>query len=337
MNTPDTNQTARGSSRATLIAVGVFALLGLAYAIIRVDILRARIASLEVRRDQQETLNGILRARSDDLMTANLATQDQLKHLATVESELSSLSASVGELRGRTDQSQRNWARIESLYLLRLANDQLQLAQDVPTAIAALEAAQTRLDAMRDTTLDGVRLQLAADISALRKVPVVDLHAITVQLTQAGQLANTLKVAATVVNASTNENASTPRQAGIARAWVVLKRSLAALFSVRKSSADATGLITSDEQMLQRHHLQLLLLSARQAAQLHDAGNYRNSLRDAQHWLSSAFDLRDKQVAVLNEQLGQWANQEIAPVLPDISGSRRLLERYTPTIAVNTP
>lgn len=332
MANSDPNSSGNHTNRVALIVVGVLALLGLAYAIARVDILRARIATLEVNRDQQQGYNSVLQSKLDELTAANVAATEQLKQLAQVRTELGNLSASLGELRGRTEQSQRNWARIETLYLLRLADDQLKLAQDVPTAIGALESAKTRLDATRDSALDGVRAQLAVDLQALRNVPQADLPGIYQTLAKAGEQSAVLKVAGTVVDQRDSAPAA-DMQAGLDRAWTLFKHSLAQLFVVRKTSADTASLITTDEQTLRRRHLQLLLLTARQAAQMHDAQNYRDALQDAQQWLNSAFDSRDAQVNALTQQLRTLATQDIAPPLPDISGSRRLLERYTPAIA----
>jgi len=328
-----TDTTSSGNTnRLALIIVGVLSLLGLAYAIARVDILRARIATLEVNRDQQQGYNGQLQARIDELTLANTGFNEQLKQLAQLQTELGNLSASFGELRGRTEQSQRNWARIEALYLLRLADDQLKLAQDVPTAIAALESAKTRLDSTRDNALDDVRAQLAVDLQALHNVPQPDLKQIYQQLAQAEEQGAALKVAGWVVN-DRNAQGSDEMQAGINRAWTMIKRSVAQLIVVRRTGADAADLITSDEQTLRRRHLQLLLLTARQAAQMRDAKSYRDALQDSLRWLNSAFDMSDSQVQGLHDELEALAKQDIAPPLPDISGSRRMLERYAPAIA----
>ncbi|MES1189560.1 MAG: uroporphyrinogen-III C-methyltransferase [Steroidobacter sp.] len=321
------------SSRFALTALGIIALLGLAYAIARVDILRARIATLEVHRDQQEVVNASLRARNDDLMSANLATQEKLKQLTAMEVQLTSLNAAMGELRGRTEQSQRNWTRVETLYLLRLAEDQLYLTHDVPTALAALQAAELRLNAARDAALDGVRLQLAADIKSLRNVPQVDRNMIYTELEAAERTAATLKVQGNVINGSKPVQKTDNSQAGIERAWRVLKQSLAKLFVVRRTSSSVAGLVTVEEQNLLRNHLQLLLLSLRQSVQLHDDNSYRSTLKETRRWLSTAFDNNDKQVMVLEQQLVALADMDIAPPLPDISGSRKLLERYVPGVA----
>ncbi|HVY24530.1 MAG TPA: uroporphyrinogen-III C-methyltransferase [Steroidobacteraceae bacterium] len=321
------------SSRFALTALGIIALLGLAYAIARVDILRARIATLEVHRDQQEVVNASLRARNDDLMSANLATQEKLKQLTAMEVQLTSLNAAMGELRGRTEQSQRNWTRVETLYLLRLAEDQLYLTHDVPTALAALQAAELRLNAARDAALDGVRLQLAADIKSLRNVPQVDRNMIYTELEAAERTAATLKVQGNVINGSKPVQKTDNSQAGIERAWRVLKQSLAKLFVVRRTSSSVAGLVTVEEQNLLRNHLQLLLLSLRQSVQLHDDNSYRSTLKETRRWLSTAFDNNDKQVMVLEQQLAALADMDIAPPLPDISGSRKLLERYVPGVA----
>jgi len=318
------------NNRVFLTVLGIISLLALAYAIMRVDILRARIATLEVHRDRQEETNAKLTARNEDLVAANLATQEQLKRLTTMETELTGINATMGELRGRTEQSQRNWARVEALYLSRLADDQLALTHDPSTALIALQAAQQRLSAIRDGALDGIRGQLAADIDALRKVPQVDYRTLYTQLQQAESAAASLKVMGTVVNAVDDDHGVDNSKAGIERAWLVVKQSMAKLFIVRKASSDTEVLITAEEQAVRRHHLQLLLMGLRQSAQLRDANMFKQTLDDTLDWLHTAFDMKDKQVIALEQQLLALSKQDIAPVLPDISGSRKMLERYVP-------
>jgi uroporphyrin-3 C-methyltransferase len=318
------------NNRVFLTVLGVISLLALAYAIMRVDILRARIADLEVHRDTQQDINARLNARNEDLIAANLSTQEQLKRLASVESELAGINATMGELRGRTEQSQRNWARVEALYLSRLADDQLALTHDPATALLALQAAEQRLTSVRDGALDGVRNQVAADINALRRVPQVDYKSLFAQLEQIENSVASLKVMGNVVNAADEDRGIDNSKAGIERAWLLVKQSVAKLFVIRKASTDVEVLITVEEQKMRRHHLQLLLMGLRQSAQLRDANMFKQTLSDSIEWLHSAFDMKDKQVAALEQQLVQLNRQDIAPALPDISGTRKMLERYVP-------
>jgi uroporphyrin-3 C-methyltransferase len=318
------------SNRLPLTILGIIALLALAYAILRVDILRARIATLEVHRDEQVKLNASLQVANQELIAANLATQEQLKHVAALDVEMTNLSATIGELRGRTEQSQRNWTRVETLYLLRLAENQLQVTHDVPSALSALQAAESRINLTRDPTLDGVRAQLKSDIESLRNVAVVDRTQLYSQLDQAQVSAMTLKALGTVIDASVDNSSSDNHAAGIERAWWVFKQSIGKLFLIRKVDTSTDGLLTAEDQLQRRRHLQLLLLSIKQAAELNDGNTFRGALKQTQAWLTAAFDSKDKQVAALSQQLAGWEKLDIQPALPDISGARKLLEKYSP-------
>lgn len=318
------------NNRLPLTVLGIISLLALAYAILRVDILRARIATLEVNRDTQAQLNVSLQARNEELIAANLATQEQLKRLAAMDTEMTSLNATIGELRGRTEQSQRNWTRVETLYLLRLAENQLQLTKDIPTALSALQAAEARLGVTRDTTLDGVRAQLKSDIASLHAVSFVDRAQLYTQLDQAQTNAMTLKSLGTVVNTSSEDSTADHHDAGIDRAWWVIRQSIGKLFVIRKVEASSDGLLTAEDQLQRRRHLQLLLLNIKQAAQLNDGNAFRGALKQTKAWLNAAFDGKDKQVAAMSQQLTELGKLDIDPALPDISGARKLLEKYSP-------
>ena len=91
--------------------------------------------------------------------------------------QLAELGSAIEELSARTEAPQRGWARSEALYLLELAQRRLELERDVRTAIVAMEHADARLSTLRDPALGEVRRLIAAELGALRAVPVPDLPA----------------------------------------------------------------------------------------------------------------------------------------------------------------
>lgn len=315
----------RGATRSALIIVGVLALLGLAYAIARVDILRARIVTQDISLRALQQSNDALRSQ---VAILGAGTDNSSKQIGRLQTELGNLSSSFGELHNRAEQVQRLAARSEALYLMRLANDQLQLARDLPSAIDTLSAAETLLLSMHDTSLQGVLHQVQSHLQQLRARPGVDTALIQQQLAAAEQQIGSLKLAGIGLQ-NPEDNTSLP-EAGLARAWALLKRGMNSLFSIRKTGAQAAALLTSDEQVLRRRHLQLLLLNARLAVHTHDQPGYAAALQAALGWLDEAFDMNDTAVSGLRQQLQQFAAHDIAPTVPDLSPSIQALSRYIP-------
>lgn len=321
----------RGATRSALIIVGVLALLGLAYAIARVDILRARIVTQEITLRALQESNTSLRGQ---VATLSANAQDSGKQVAQLQIELGNLSSNFGELRNQAEQARRLSARSEALYLLRLANDQLQLAHDLSSAIETLSAAETLLLSTHDAQLEGVLRQVQTQLQQLRTRPGVDTALIEQQLAAAEQLVSALKLAG--LGLPNPEDTATLPDTGLARAWELLKRGINSLFTIRKTSAQTAVFLTSDEQALRRRHLQLLLMNARLALHAHDQTGYAAALQNAIGWLDDAFDKTDTAVAGLRQQLQQLAGHDIAPSAPDLSPSIQALSRYIPAAADGT-
>lgn len=317
---------ARGTTRRALVVVGVLALAGLAYAIARVDILRARIVTQEINMDTVQRDNLALRSRVEALVLSN---QNSTAQLSQLRSELGALTDNFGELHTRAEQAQRISERSEALYLLRLASNQLRLAHDIAGAIDTLTAAEIVLRASGDAALEAIHQQVQSQLAQLRTLPRSDIAGIQQQLSAASQQIVSLRLAGipAAIDAST-DNLPAP---GLARAWAVLKRGMTSLFVIKKTDAETNSLLSTDEQGMRRRHLQLLLLSATQAVHLHDQQAYSGALNDGIYWLNQSFDTADPGVSQLRTQLGTLAQQNIAPSLPDLAPTIQTLTRLAGT------
>ncbi len=326
------NSSSRGATRSALVIVGVLALLGLAYAIARVDILRARIVTQDISLKALQESHEKLLTR---VAALEAHAQDNSRQLTRLQTELGSMSSNFGELRQQAEQAQRLAARSEALYLLRLANDQLQLAHDIPGAIDTLSAADTLLLGAHDPQLNGVMRQVQDHLQQLRARPGVDTVLIRQQLAAVEQQTASLQLAG--IDAGNQTVAAPLPEARLPRAWELLKRSINRLFSVRKAGEHAAVLLTGDEQALRRRHLQLMLMNARLAVYARDQTGYVAALQDAIAWLDQAFAATDPAVTGLKQQLQQFARHDIAPATPDLSPSIQALARYLPAASGTGP
>ncbi len=329
---PRTTST-KGSSRSALIIVGVLALLGLAYAIARVDILRARLVTLQMNLQAQQNSHQTLQERFDAL---HAAAQNSNTQLAQLQASLRSLNDNFGELHDRAEHAQRETARSEALYLLRLAQDQLHLAHDLSGAIDTLTAAAALLGTVDDAKLVAVHRQVLTYLEQLRALPRSESAALQQQLSAAEQRINDLPLAGILLHQAPPSQEALP-QAGLQRAWALLQRGLNSLFSLRKTGGETLALLSANDQLLRRRHLQLLLMNARLAVHSHDQTAYVAALRDAGSWLEQTFDTTTPEVARLQAQLKQLAQQDIAPVTPDLQPSIQGLQSIVSSTSVATP
>lgn len=322
-----------GSGRFTT-TLAVLGLAAGAYALLRLDGARDRLDEVRETVTRLEADRNVLRNELANLATreerSRLELQSRLDTLNALPRQMQELDTVVQELRGRAAGPERAWSRAEARFLLELAQHRLTLEHDVGTAIAALEAADLRLSALRDASLAGVRRQIAHDLQLLRAVRMPDIAGITTRLHSAEQQAELIAVKGIVAFRPNEPAPESLPQGMFARAWAVSRNALRGLVTVRRVD-DASGtVVTAQEEALRRQHLQLLLFAARTAAVRHDQDSYRASLAAARRALEETFDLNDPRVTALRTEVQLLESIDVDPELPDISASLQQLQRALP-------
>jgi uroporphyrin-3 C-methyltransferase len=230
----------------------------------------------------------------------------------------------MDELRGRAQGPERAWSRAEALFLLELAQRRLELDRDVQTAIIALESADARLGALRSDAFATVRKQIAGDLQALRAVKEPDVTGILARLSSLEERTGLLPVKGIVAQEGDIAARRKLPQGFFARAWALVRNAFANLIVVRKVDMAEGTVLTQQEALLRREHLQLLLLSARTATSRHDEQNYRASLAAAQSWLTDLFDASSPLTHTMLEEIRSLQSIEIDPALPNIDAANTL-------------
>lgn len=271
-----------------------------------------------------------LRAQVESLAERDRSDEGRLNEMSALAQQVAELSRMLEQVRAKTEAGERAWVVAEARYLMEIANRRLALERDDASAVAALVAADARLQSLRDPALNGVRRTLAQEIQMLRSVPHPDITGIVARLSSGEELATRLPVLGSIAEQYRPDEPVSDATPGFTRAWHVVKNSFTGMISVRRIGEDAVELVSLEEQGLRRHHLQLLLYGARMAALRSDAADYRANVGAARRWLEEMFDLSDVSVAGLQKDLQALEQLNIAPALPDISRSLQLLERVAP-------
>lgn len=289
----------------------------------------------DLHREQQALAGSALQLRTELTKLAEQTATNARRNeeLAGLTTRFAELNASVEALRERAESGQRALLRDEARFLLEMAARRLTLERDIAGALNAMQAADERLSVVRDPRLAGVRRRLAVEIQSLRSFPQPDLAGIAAQLAAAEELAAHLPVVGAVTETYEPPDEVSGMAPGIGRAWRVVKTSLTSMISIRRIGEDAVQLVSLEEQGVRRHHLQLLLFSARLAALRGDQDGFRVTVRNAHSWLAQLFDSEDERVAQLARDLEAFERLELTPPLPDVSASLKLLERLEPRSA----
>jgi uroporphyrin-3 C-methyltransferase len=331
----DTSRVRRAHSYSRLTtAIAVLALATAGYALMRLDSARDRLDQTNELAHKLDTERKLLRADLKGLSSRDRQSTRDLDHrldaLDEVPKQLQELASSVEELRGRAEGPERAWSRAEAMFLLDLAQRRLLLDRDVQTAIVALESADSRLASLRDASLTPVRAQIARELQGLRAVRQPDDSGILVRLASAEERVTDLPVKGIVpVERTTTAHDELP-SGMFSRAWAITANTLSHLVVVRNVDDLAGRVVTAEEALLRRQHLQLLLFSARTAVARHDAAGYRNALASAQRWLDQYFDVATPAGQALLTEVQSLQPIDIDPPLPDVSASSQALRRLMP-------
>jgi uroporphyrin-3 C-methyltransferase len=86
-------------------------------------------------------------------------------------------------------------------------------------------------------------------------------------------------------------------------------------------------MLPPEREYFLRENLRLQLAAARLALLRTDQAQYRAALQTAQQWLARYFDRQNAGVQQLLGRLQELAAVDIAPVMPDVSASLRLLRQ----------
>jgi uroporphyrin-3 C-methyltransferase len=241
------------------------------------------------------------------------------------------LRASVADVHRRVGSSGTQWLVAEAEYLMRVANERLNLARDTGTAHKALVLADERLRDTKDPGWIPVRNQLAHDIAALDAAELPDTAGIAARLDALAEQVPQLQLSNATLGGSERtpqgETEATPRQE---RNWDTLLDDLWAGFKdtvrIRRRDKPVAAMLAPEQQFFLYENLRLYLESARLAVARADRELYRDSLNTVGSWLSTHFDNADPLTKSTRSAVTELMRIDIRPMLPDISASLRSLQ-----------
>ena len=288
---------------------------------------RDEFSSLGEKLSAVEHKVAALRGQSSEDMASIAAVQGGVRsieqRLVTVESGLTSLAA-------RTQNSSVELEIAEIDFLLRAANERLQLFSDPVAADLALQAADVQIEALNDPLFLSVRQRIATSRQALASVPRVDRVELSARISGLQSEIPNLPFRGEAIIEPEPE---LPEDAGW---WESLKHTLSSLVTVRRRAPEDQSLLSLDDKDYLRQGLWLQFESARLALMRNDAGTFAASLTRVDATLEQFFENGSSPVQAMLLESTAMKQFEIAPEMPDVSAawtqlrqlrdSRRLLQ-----------
>jgi len=220
--------------------------------------------------------------------------------------------------------SRGDWLLSEAAYLIRLANQRLQVERSTENPLAILENVDTIFVQLNDPELLPVRRALAEDIAALRMAGKVDREGIYLELEAISKAIKQLSIIEPAPASQTPEivdaATDTEQTRSLLDSFQRFSQKLGQLIVVQKRQQPIEPLLTSNEQSIIQNNIFLLVEQAQSALLREEQVIYRASLGKSAALLVRYFQLNSQSQALI-ERLNTLSERQIIQDLPDISGS----------------
>ncbi|MEW8626688.1 MAG: uroporphyrinogen-III C-methyltransferase [Candidatus Thiodiazotropha sp.] len=243
------------------------------------------------------------------------------------------LYRSLAEIQTKLGGREGQWRVAEAEYLIRVANHRVTLMGDVSTALEALKSADERLSASGDPVWSGVREQLAREITQLKAVPIVDQAGISAELAALADQVARLPLRDEGIALTPNEGPADGEAMVVDSQGLALQKILDDLWQgfksmmvIRHHDRPVSAMLPPEQRYFLVQNLRLKLENAKAALMGQDSSLYSDSLNGALLWVDDYFLTDDPGVAGFKGQLQALLARNIAPQLPDISASLRVLQ-----------
>ena len=287
--------------------------------------------------ETRQRLADIEQETSRRLAEADAGSQEDRGALKQMREQIDGLQGKLGAADARLSEFQAQSDALQALYqdlargrdesgvleaeqAITLAAQQLQLAGNVPAAIAALRAAEARLARVDRPQLLPLRKALAADLERLSALPVVDLVATNARLEQILLTVDKLPLA---MDVRPQESREKPVEAAPSPWWKrtgdEVWQELKGLVRIQRFDREEAVLLAPGQSFFLRENLKLRLLHARLALLARDQVAFRGELKAALEMLGRLFDGRDKAVQAAQATLRQLLATEVVIAVPSLN------------------
>jgi uroporphyrin-III C-methyltransferase len=296
--------------------------------------------------DSRQQISSLQQELGRRLAAADVETRESRGVAEQVREAARETQVKLGVLEAKLQESQNQQVALEALYqelsrsrdeslladveqTLLVANQQLQVAGNVKSALIALQAADARLARIDRPQLAGLRKVIARDIERLKLAPFVDVIGVGARIDNLVGVIDTLPLAMEV--RPSTQSAAKP-VAVESNVWIRFTREMWSDFKdlVRIQNIDnpdAVLLVPSQAYFL-RENLKLRLLGARLALLARDEKSFKADLKAAREWIARYFDARDKMVVNAATAVRQLQDSQIAVELPDVTTSLDAVRNY---------
>lgn len=273
--------------------------------------------------------------------------QYDTKLQADLEQAVSEQQALREQLQFNTEQlaklpgaERQDWLVAEAEYLMRIANQRLQLERDWSGALNMLQAADNVLVETRNPRFNAVRAVLAQEMLALRSMPSMDtdgavlrIQALQDQIMNLPWIPDAIIVGGEEVTKTTADSDTVSTEVELTPAWYItlydnISSTLKGMVRIRVRSEPVAPLSPDQHYFLQQN-MQLMLEQAQVALLREQPTTYIRSLTRVENWLKIYLLVDDERTRAAFDAIEELKRWPVAPARPDISASLLKLQQLS--------
>lgn len=278
------------------------------------------VSDLEARIDSGE-------AERDEALQSNLG--ELRDEFASYRSDVDdTLGQVLDQLSQEQETDDRDWLHAEAAYLLRLANQRLQLEGDVEGSAALLRTADARLVDADNPALTTVRGEIASELAALDAVPRVDRTGLYLALNAQQERISGLRLSQEIEERAVTSGIEQPPTGTFQRQLARFGQELKDLVVIRHHDEALEALVTPEQESYLRQSLRLVLEQSQLALLNEEQELYETSIDKALELLNGYYDTSREEAQSVISRLQELQQAQVKPELPDISASQQELARF---------
>jgi uroporphyrin-III C-methyltransferase len=253
--------------------------------------------------------------------------QGKVGAIEAKQNESRSREAALDSLYQELSRGRDEWTLSEVEQTLQIASQQLYLAGNVSSALAALQEIDARLGRADRVELAPLRKSIEHDIDQLKAVPNLDVPGLTLRLDDVIESVDSLPLHSEEKRTGQESPSAPPAgswwERVAASAWGEVK----SLVRIQRIDVNDSRLLAPEQAYFLRENLKLRLLHARVALLQRNEAVFRGDINQAREMIQRYFDTDAKSVASATEALGKLDSAALRVELPSLSDSLNIVRR----------
>lgn len=236
------------------------------------------------------------------------------------------LEAQNKRLLSMSTTSREDWLLAEAEYLLKLGNQRVVVERNAESAVALFEEADTILRDLADPDLFPLREAIRQDLLALKLSEAIDTEGLFLGLSALAKQVEKLPLVPESFSYEVKDlEASDSAQAKTS--WQKFVGALQKYYRIIEHDERPTAILPPDATVYLQLNLRFMIERAQLAVLREQPTIYKQSLVEAEHWVTRYFPSSKAANAYREELINLQAKKVISP-LPDVTDSLELLNGY---------